>query len=285
MVDHRHLTIAILAENASTRPGILGEWGLSMLVSTEDRRFLLDTGASHSTVSNADAVGIDLEGIDAIVLSHGHSDHTGGLAAVLARTGSVRVIAHPAALEPKYGAGDEPGRFRYGGIPHRREALESAGARFELAASPTWLTEHIAASGEEPLSTDFQAVSTRHFIKRSDQFVPDPMDDDQSLYIRTDLGLVILLGCAHRGCINIIRHAQALMRTQEVYLVAGGTHLGPASSEQTGRTIAALKEMGVRWLALSHCTGLTVASRLSAEFGGRFFFSNAGTTIAFPIDR
>jgi 7,8-dihydropterin-6-yl-methyl-4-(beta-D-ribofuranosyl)aminobenzene 5'-phosphate synthase len=109
------------------------------------------------------------------------------------------------------------------------------------------------------------------------------MADDQSLYLRTELGLVVLLGCAHRGAVNIIRHARELTGTARVYLVAGGTHLGPAPERQITATIAELKELDVRWLGLSHCTGLKVAARLDAQLGGRFFFNNAGSVITLPI--
>jgi 7,8-dihydropterin-6-yl-methyl-4-(beta-D-ribofuranosyl)aminobenzene 5'-phosphate synthase len=228
---------------------------------------------------------VDLRSIDAIILSHGHNDHTGGLAAVLARIGrGIRVIAHQATLEPKYGRRAGTEHHRYNGMPHRREALEAAGARFELTASPTWLTDDIVASGEEPITTDFEAVTPTAFVKRGDRFEPDPMADDQSLYVRTDRGLVVLLGCAHRGMVNIILHARTLMQTREVYLVVGGTHLGFAPEEQVTPTIAALKEMQVQWLGLSHCTGLSLAGRLSDAFGDRFFPNNAGAVITLPLD-
>jgi len=284
VIDHRDLTFTTVSENTSTRVGLVGEWGLSILIAVGARRFLLDAGASACTVSNADALGVDLRSIDAIILSHGHYDHTGGLAAVLARIGrQTRVIAHESALEPKFmkRPGDES--YRYIGMPHRREALETAGARFELTASPVWLTDDVATSGEEPFTTDFEPLAPGFFVKRDERFQPDTMADDQSLYIRTDLGLVIVLGCAHRGTINIIRHARKLMGTSEVDLVLGGTHLGPAPAGQLARTMAELKEMDVKWLGLSHCTGLPAAARLSADFGKRFFFNNAGTVVTLPL--
>jgi 7,8-dihydropterin-6-yl-methyl-4-(beta-D-ribofuranosyl)aminobenzene 5'-phosphate synthase len=83
--------------------------------------------------------------------------------------------------------------------------------------------------------------------------------------------------------VNIVRHARRLMETERVHMVVGGTHLDPAPEQQLVQTIAALKKMQVRWLGVSHCTGLRAASRLAAEFGERFFFNNAGTVIRFPF--
>ncbi len=284
MLDARRLRLTTIAENTSARTGLVGEWGLSILVEDGEHRFLLDTGAGQTTVANADSLGVDLADIDAIVLSHGHNDHTGGLLPVLTRRGSdVRVVAHPAVWGPKYGRNRKTGACKHAGIPYSRDALESAGARFEITARPTWLTADIAASGEEPMTTDFEAVADNLLLRTELGYAPDPVVDDQSVYVRTDLGLVVLLGCAHRGMINIIRYGQRLMATDRVYMVVGGTHLGPAPEPQVGRTVEALREMDVQWVGASHCTGLAVASRLDRELPGRFFFNNTGRTITFPF--
>lgn len=286
MLDIAKLRITTISENTSTRVGILGEWGQSILVDDGEHRFLLDAGASASTVSNADFLGVDLRSIDAIILSHGHYDHTGGLAAVLSRIGrEVRVVAHPCVFDAKCGRDSELDPYRFAGMPHRREMLESLGARFELADSPTWLTGDIATSGVEPMATGFESVWPGAAIARDGRHEPDPLLDDQSLYLRTSLGLVVVTGCAHRGVINIIRHGQAVTGTSDVYLVLGGTHLDGAPRAQVDATIAAVKEMKVQWLGLSHCTGLRHAARFASEFGDRFFYNNAGTVLTFPLDK
>jgi 7,8-dihydropterin-6-yl-methyl-4-(beta-D-ribofuranosyl)aminobenzene 5'-phosphate synthase len=281
----KDLRITTIIDNSTAKPETLGEWGLSVLVEAGTKTFLLDTGASEATVRNADRLHLDLKKIDAIALSHGHYDHTGGLDSVLKRIGGpeVRIIAHPAVWDSKYGYNRKTEKYRYAGIPYRRELLEHLGARFELNREPTWLTEDIAASGEEPMSTDFESVADNLKLKEKDRFVQDPMADDQSLYIRTELGLIVILGCAHRGMINIITHARQLMDTERVYMVIGGTHLSRASEQQVEKTVGALKEMEIPWLGVSHCTGLEVAARLAAEFEGGFFFNSAGTVIRFPF--
>ena len=285
MIEAKDIRITTIAENSVSEPGMIGEWGFSVYIEAGPNTFLLDTGASDTTLRNADRLGVDLKKIEAIVLSHGHYDHTGGLKAVLERIGrsDVRIIAHPEVQGRKYSYKKKTNTYRYAGIPFQPDLLESLGARVELNAEPYWLTEDIAVSGEEPMTTDFESVAQTMFLRKEDRFVPDPMADDQSIYIRTDLGLIVILGCVHRGMINIIRHARDLMKIEEVYMVIGGTHLGPASQDQVDKTVRALRELDVTWLGVSHCTGMPVAARLAGEFEGKFFFNSAGTVIQFPF--
>ena len=123
------IKITTLCENTAGKMGLLGEWGFSALVEKDGEKILLDTGSSTTVAHNASQLGIDLSGVDTIVLSHGHLDHTGGLASVLGITGSARIFAHPDALEPKEFV-SKKGEKHDVGIPYRRgfiEGLEKAG--------------------------------------------------------------------------------------------------------------------------------------------------------------
>ncbi|MBA7519997.1 hypothetical protein ES705_12085 [subsurface metagenome] len=221
MLESKNLEIITLSENtAGGRRGILAEWGLSMLVKAGDRHILLDTGGSVTAAHNADVLGVDLHQVETIVLSHGHYDHTGGLLSVLAgvRREEVEIIGHPDIWRRKYSKTKKSRSFRYVGIPFSRDALESLGARFTLTSDPTWITEDIVAGGEEPTATDFEKVADTLYLKEGGQFIPDPLVDDQSIFLKTDLGLILLLGCAHRGVINILNYARELTGMEQVYL-------------------------------------------------------------------
>ena len=288
MLKSGHLKITTVIENtAGGALRLLGQWGLCMLVEAGKHSFLIDTGQSSATSRNIDVLGVDLESLDAIVLSHGHFDHTGGLRSILSKIKNkpVRIVAHPKVWALKYAKRPKADKPVYIGIPFRREELEGLGGEFELTTEPTWLTEDIAASGEEPMTTSFESVARSLFEMAGGRYKPDTCPDDQSVYIRTDLGLVVVLGCAHRGMINIVRHARDLMKEDRVYMVLGGTHLGPASEEQLKSTIEALKDIDPDWIGVSHCTGSRVAARLAQVFEGKFFFNNAGTVIQFPFKR
>jgi 7,8-dihydropterin-6-yl-methyl-4-(beta-D-ribofuranosyl)aminobenzene 5'-phosphate synthase len=111
------------------------------------------------------------------------------------------------------------------------------------------------------------------------EYKPDPLADDQSIFIKTDKGLVAVLGCAHRGVINHLLRGMELTGLDRVYAVIGGTHLGPASDDRIQKTMKELRRMEVKMVAASHCTGLRASCILQHEFGDSFVFNNAGTRI------
>ncbi len=275
------IKITTLSEN-SAGISFLAEWGLSMLVEADGQKILFDTGAGIAAVHNAHLMGVDLSTVDRIVLSHGHYDHTGGLLEVLTLAGGKEVIAHPAIWGSKYGQ-IEGGPVRYVGIPFVREGLEALGASFILSDEPVKLSANIMTTGEIPMVTDYEAVETYLLIKEGEEFKQDSIPDDLALIIDTEFGLVVILGCAHRGIVNILRHVQKLTGKELIYAAIGGTHLVHASQERLDRTAAALKEMGVQYLGASHCTGFASAAFLLREFGDRFFLNNAGTCLTLPF--
>jgi len=277
------LHITTLSENTTVRAAFLAEWGLSILVEVEGLRVLLDTGRGIALTYNADALGINLSQIDKIVLSHGHVDHTGGLREVLSRMKKeVEVIAHPDIWAAKYMRHPVEKRHIYIGIPFQREELESLGASFTLTREPLWITENIVTTGEIPMVTEYEEIDPDLYVKEEGDFQPDPLWDDRALIIKTELGLVVILGCTHRGIINTLRYAQELTGVEHIHTVVGGTHLFRASEERLALTTAELKETGIQRLGVSHCTGMSAAIRLAQEFVDAFFFNNAGTRVTIP---
>jgi len=267
-----------LAEN--TAGGGLGEWGLSILVETDEGVVLLDTGGLElSAAHNAQRLGKDLTMVDTIVLSHGHIDHTGGLVEILKQIRkSVDIIAHPAIWAPKYVKfPDSPAR--YAGMPFRVEMLESLGASFTLTTAPMKITETIMTTGEIDMQTDYEDIDDILFEKRNGDLQPDTVPDDLALVITTGEGLIVMTGCAHRGIVNTLRHAQNMTGVDRIHTVIGGTHLFRASDERLECTIRDLKAFDIQRLGVSHCTGNVQAARLAHEFGDRFFFNNAGTSL------
>jgi len=274
------LKITTLSENTAGLDNLLGERGLSILVETDEANILFDTGRSISASHNAELLGIDLSQIDKIVLSHGHYDHTGGLRQILRRMRKrIEIIAHPDIWAVKY-EHREGQEDRYIGIPFHRQTLESLGARFKLTTKPVRITVNIMTTGEIPMVTDYEEIEPYLLVKEGNRFKPDKLLDDQALIINTEPGLVVILGCAHRGIINTLYHARQLTGVKTIYTVLGGCHLMDATEERVWLTIAALKELGVQRLGVSHCTGLPASAIMAQEFGDRFFFNNAGTRIS-----
>ncbi len=271
--------ITTLSENTAALGDFLAEWGLCILVETDKTKVLLDTGKGYSSVYNADSLGVELGKVDKIVLSHGHFDHTGGLRDVLRRMRKkAEIIAHPDVWQLKYSQ-REGEQGRYIGIPFHRNELESLGAAFVLTPEPVEIGDSIVTTGEIPMVTAYEKIDGTLLVQEGSVRRPDHVMDDQALIVKSEAGLIVLLGCAHRGMINTLYHARRLTGEERILAVIGGSHLIGASEERLWQTIDALRELGVQKLGLCHCTDLKAAGLLAQEFGEAFFFNKAGTVI------
>lgn len=276
--------LTTLAENSVSlgMAGVLAEHGLSILVEAHGRRLLLDTGQTTTALHNARGLGLDLGGLDAIVLSHGHHDHTGGLKDILRevamRGREVPVFAHPSLFVARYTvrAGERP---RYTGIPHRQEEMEALGARFDFSTEPREVFPGLWLTGEVPRRSTYERLDANLKVQGPDGWQQDEVADDQALVVKTARGLVVVLGCAHSGIVNTLAHIQRFTGDVRFCAVVGGTHLGLGAKEQLEPSLRALKGFAIQRLGVSHCTGLEAATRLAQDFGQAFFFNNAGSVV------
>ncbi len=275
------VTLTVLCENnvESVRPhGLLGEHGFSCHLVTPHGNFLFDTGNGLTLLHNADKLGINLPNLSGIILSHGHYDHTGGLKQLLEKTGPITLYTHPDFFTPRFSTLGNNKRDI--GVPYDREELEALGAKFDFSREAREIVPEMILSGEIPRITPVEKGDPQLMINCPEHGqIQDPIYDDQSLYIKTSEGLLVLLGCAHSGLINILDHAGKTTKEKKIYMVVGGTHLKFCSEEQLLATVQRLAELNVKRIGASHCTGLRGAHILAESFGERFFAASVGVTI------
>ena len=268
----------VLCENCVFRhAGAIAEHGWAVFIETDQGNFLFDTGQGRAIINNARHFKKELSTIQGIIISHHHYDHTGGLLSVLEQTGKVDVYGHPDLFKNSYAIDD--GIEKNLGIPFRREILESKGAQFKFNTDFREIVPDLMLSGEIPRLTKYEKGSKRFLLKTSEGNIQDLIFDDQTLFMNTEKGLIIILGCSHSGIINIINHIIEKTGQTHIRTIIGGTHLGPASEETKEKSIQALKKYDIEKIGVSHCTGLETSMRLFKEFGKRFFFCNVGTEI------
>ncbi|PLX96783.1 MAG: MBL fold metallo-hydrolase [Desulfuromonas sp.] len=275
-----HLTV--LCENSvdSVSPyGLLGEHGFACHLSTPEGDFLFDTGGGMTIMNNAEKLGIDFTYLQGIMFSHGHYDHVGGLKQVLEKTGPVPIYAHPDLFNERYSKNS--GKLVNIGMPWKRPELEDLGAEFIFSSASYEVTPSLTLSGEIPHLHPEETGDPNLVVPAANEedYNADPLHDDLSLFIRSEKGLVILLGCAHAGLLNIIDHALAVTGENKIHMILGGTHLKFCSEEQMSATLARLEELQVERIGASHCTGLRGARRLAEKFGDRFFSASVGVKI------
>jgi len=271
------LTIAVLADNTVQGLGLLGEHGLSLWIETPDTCVLFDTGQGLVLPRNAETLGVDLECLDTVVLSHGHCDHTGGLPFALSQAPQARLFLHPSALASRFS--------RHAGIPreigmpaHGRTAVGDRRTSITWTTGPTAVAPGVFVTGPIPRRSGFEDTGGPFFLD-AEGTVPDPIEDDQALWIETPGGIIVLLGCAHSGVVNTLDHIRERIGPKPIRAMVGGLHLGSATDERMAETLAALSRLELEALWPCHCTGATATAQLMAAFGARCRPCGVGTKI------
>jgi 7,8-dihydropterin-6-yl-methyl-4-(beta-D-ribofuranosyl)aminobenzene 5'-phosphate synthase len=277
-------TVTVLCENTAGVPvKIIGEHGLSILIERGEDRLLFDTGQGMSLLPNASRLGKELSGVNHVALSHGHFDHTGGLADFLDATPHATVFAHPDVFIERFAQFESPaGKQTLSvGIPFSREDLERKGAQFDLSPALREIAPGITFTGEIPRPEGWKTWDDRLVIRAGDDYVSDPFLDDASLVLETDKGPVLVLGCAHAGLHPIVEHIREKTGIDRFHAVLGGTHLGAGKREDWEQALELLEECGVEKIATSHCTGFHAASFLACQLGERVSPAAAGVSFEF----
>ncbi|HPA17828.1 MAG TPA: MBL fold metallo-hydrolase [Verrucomicrobiae bacterium] len=274
------IVVTVLVENSVHGRGLMAEHGLAFHVQAGAQGLLFDTGQSGLVARNAAVLGVDLAGVRAMALSHGHYDHTGGLRAVWEIAPDARLYAHPAAVAPRYSRSPD-GTTRAVGIDRPGiEAIQAHAPRIVDTLSTTEVLPGIFVTGEIPRVTEFEDVGGP-FVLDVAGARPDPIIDDQAMFFDTSDGVVVLLGCAHAGVVNTLRRVRDMTGGRPFHAVFGGMHLLVASPERVARTVQELRALGVRRLGPAHCTGAAAAARLWHEFPGACTACSVGSRFVF----
>lgn len=277
--------ISVICENSVFVPlPLVGEHGFSCFIESEDVT-LFDTGQGLGIINNLTRTGKDINGINRIILSHGHYDHTGGLLPVLnSRKEKTPVYVHPDAFNDKQALFQLPDGNTFSapiGAPASREEYEKAGAEFNFIRGFVKINGSISALSEVNRPSGWKTWDVRLKQKINNEITDDPFMDDLSLLISTESGPVVLLGCAHSGLIEILDDFSAKTGCSEFHAVIGGTHLGNAPESYITQAIEALRRYRVKIVAPSHCTGPVVAARFASEFKKEFTFASVGSVFEF----
>ncbi len=232
----KSLKITTLADNLAGS-GCLGEWGFSCLLNLADangkeRSVLFDTGmAPEALLFNLRVLKVNLTGLDRLILSHGHHDHTGAIVEAVKSAKGTRIYAHPYAFLPHVFI-DAHGKRREIGVPKRqnRGKVEAAGGKIVLSREPVEVVPGLWTTGEIPRNSFEDPVplgkGERLLVTVDGKEVTDNILDDQSLFtVVEDVGCLVVTGCCHSGLINTLNHVKRLAGVDAIYGLIGGTHL------------------------------------------------------------
>ena len=256
--------ITVLSTMMTDRAGF-GEWGFSALVEADGKRVLFDTGGRPETVlTNARELGVDLSGVEDVILSHNHWDHTMGLVTLRRELMKVNPKALSRAhvgrgifLERVFPAGWGSGQPL--NMAEIRRDYEALGGTFVEYAEPRELFAGAWLTGPVPRPYPEKNWSPGVKLRPAtagQPLVDDTLPEDQSLVLDTDQGLVVLTGCGHAGVINTLEYARKSVRPAPVLALLGGMHLFAAKGETLDWTAGKLKEFNVAQIMGAHCTGI-----------------------------
>ncbi len=269
------IRVRILTENRAGEKFMLAEHGLSLLIEADDCKVLFDTGHTNVFSSNASVAKEELSAVDALVLSHGHYDHTGGVPDFCRLNEKAKIYVNPDAFCERYESENGKPFGDHIGIPWSCEDIKSE--RIMLTKKPLEIRDNIILSG----SVEIESEENRppiYFLKKNSngEYIGDSVEDEQFMIVKGKEGAYIFVGCSHPGILNCLSYAKKLLPDTKICGVIGGMHLEKYSSEQLDVIVSGLKTAEVEKVIPLHCTGIAASCYLKNSFGENCLLLNCG---------
>ncbi|MGA2479481.1 MAG: MBL fold metallo-hydrolase [Spirochaetia bacterium] len=276
----RSLRFTILVDDSLGNPDLQSEHGLSVWIDADHFRVLFDTGQGTMALQNARRLGFEPAEIDAIAISHGHYDHTGGMLATLAACQKAHVFLHPEALRGRH-ASSAGGTVRAVGFPLGAGELFATRKEYvHWTTAVTHLHPAVFTTGEIPRTYPAEVPAGKFFLDAECRN-PDPFRDEQALAFETGEGVMVFLGCSHAGVHNALECALNHSRSGRLRAVVGGMHLGKASPEAVMQLADEIEKLHPQLVCPCHCTGNAAREQLKRRFPDAYFEVRTGSTLTF----
>lgn len=276
------IKITILSENTSGEASLTAEYGLSMWIEADGTDILFDTGMAGAFAKNAEVLGIDLSKTVHLCLSHGHFDHTGGLALAIDRAPQALIHLHPDAARPKFLFGGANPSMPIGMPEPALTAIREKTSRCLFLTDVTRITEHVYLTGPVPRRTAFERI-VEPFTLDAEGKLSDDIPDDQALWIETEKGLIIVLGCAHSGVVNTVEYIREKSGRKDIRAIIGGMHLMSSDQDTIAKTADAIAAFRPGLISPNHCTGEPACMYFKERFKDIYLPSTTGTVFTFPV--
>jgi 7,8-dihydropterin-6-yl-methyl-4-(beta-D-ribofuranosyl)aminobenzene 5'-phosphate synthase len=311
LVDNRADLIVDSSDSVKrfTDKPLLAEHGFAALINLKsaDKKILWDTGMAPGTMlENMKRMEIDPASIDIIAISHGHRDHTAGVAEILRTMDTsptteeweagvspqelvegtewrrIPLIAHPAAFRERWSF-PENGKVYGPVLPPPQDEWKALGAEIVLSEGPYPLAPGCWTTGEVPrLSFEKSGRPSTMRYREGETFLPDDIEEDQAIVIHVkDKGLVVLSGCAHSGIVNTVQYAMEISGVDEIWAILGGFHLARSPEDEITKTVEEIKGFKPKLIAPSHCTGFKAMCLFADQMPDEFIYGVVGTTYLF----
>jgi 7,8-dihydropterin-6-yl-methyl-4-(beta-D-ribofuranosyl)aminobenzene 5'-phosphate synthase len=247
------IKITALMDNiASEHKGLIAEHGLSYYIETEESKILFDCGGSIHPFINAKKMNLSFEEVHTVVFSHGHYDHAAGFIDAVDIINPDRVVTGKDFFEEKYAYNGTI--LTYLGSGFDRNFLQKHNIEHIICEQVYEIDPNCYVLGNFERMVEFESISERFVVLKNGQLIQDDFHDEVCLVIKSNKGLVVVLGCSHPGVLNILRTVQRIFKS-EIYAVFGGTHLVEADESRIQTTLDEMKTLGVELICMSHCSG------------------------------
>lgn len=283
----KSVKVTTIVDNLVYDGRLLGQHGYSAHVEVTDTKgekhsIVFDSGSKKgATLHNVKMLKLDLTPVEAVVLSHGHYDHTSSTVELIKQAKRrVKVVVHPKVFFKRFILRQQKRRCL--GIPQGqgKSDMQEAGADVVETTRPIEILPGVLTSGEIRRVVPFEKMNWKVKMINNGKTTMDNVPDDQALFVNVERhGLLVLTGCAHAGIVNTIQHALDSVKPRKLYGFIGGTHLVGCKENRLKETMKRFEDFDMRLISPAHCTGFKATSALSQAFPRSFVLNYAGRTI------